>query len=391
MLWSFTMKVRRALMITTAVLGLAPLARSGHEQPVYPSYYPHEIEIAALAPQRGAELMRAGKLHAYVGFAPAFAAVPRDTIGSVESLGAFVVVRLNPVSAFAKDEASACAAAGAIVRDMATRTGGSGLIVHPYPVTPFHGDYLHHADLAEAAIARFAGGGADVSPSVGQGLKVRAEGALAQSLVRPERRGEGASWDAVIAEVAASDLVASSTVAMNGWLGPRWTRSGWFQAHRLLAQSISEPERKQRVDADLARLQGEEVEGGAARLNLERQLVGSLVAGCRGFVAGYTVKREYFNVEFSGGIENIAYDALEGLRSPMFLRTVKLKDFPWNGWLQLGIGQPPTAAWNPIGGFTDDFGQLMWFALGDAAAIPSPYEAAWVLNRISEVEATPRR
>ncbi len=39
--------------------------------------------------------MRAGKLHAYVGSAPAFAAAPADTIGSVESLGSFVVVRLN--------------------------------------------------------------------------------------------------------------------------------------------------------------------------------------------------------------------------------------------------------------------------------------------------------
>jgi hypothetical protein len=35
------------------------------------------------------------------------------------------------------------------------------------------------------------------------------------------------------------------------------------------------------------------------------------------------------------------------------LRTVKLKDFPWNGWLQLGLQPHPSAAWNPVGGFTD--------------------------------------
>ena len=62
-----------------------------------------------------------------------------------------------------------------------------------------------------------------------------------------------------------------------------------------------------------------------------------LTAGCRAMVAGYTVKREHFNASFSDGIENIAYDALEGLNSPMFMRTVKLKDFPWNGWLKLGL------------------------------------------------------
>ena len=384
------MKVRRAIVLAAAALLVASVARSGHEQPVYPSYYPHEIEIAALAPQRASELMRAGKLHAYVGRAQAFAAGPADIIGSVESLGTFVVIRLNPDSLLARDEGWACAAVGAIVRDMAARTGGSGLIVHPYPVTPFHGDYLHHADLAQAAIARFAGG-AGASPSGGHDLKVRAQGALAQNLIRPEWRTEGVDWDAAIAEVGARDLVASATVAMNGWLGPSWTRRGWFHAHRLLANSITEPERRQRVDADLARLQAGEVESAVARINLERDLVGSLTAECRSFVAGYTVQREYFSVGFSSGIENIGFDALEGLHSPIFLRTVKLKDFPWNGWLQLGVGQPPAAAWNPIDGFSDDFGRLVWFAVGDAAAIPSPYEAAWMLNRISEVEAAPRK
>jgi hypothetical protein len=366
------------------------VARSGHEQPVYPSYYPHEIEISALALQRASELMRAGKLHAYVGRAPGFASDPADTIGSVESLGTFVVIRLNPDSPLARDARSACDTAGAIVRDIAARMGGSGFIVHPYPVTPFHGDYLHHADLAQAALARFAGG-ADASPSGGRALKVRSQSALAQSFIRPEWRTDGADWDAAIAEVGVRDLVTSATVAMNGWLGPSWTRQGWFHAHRLLADSITEPERRRRVDADLARLQAGEIKGLVARINLERDLVGLLTAGCRGLVAGYTLQREYFNVRFSSGIENIGFDALEGLHSPIFLRTVKLKDFPWNGWLQLGVGLPPATAWNPIGGFRDDFGRLMWFAVGDAAAIPSPYEAAWMLNRISEVEAASRK
>jgi len=73
----------------------------------------------------------------------------------------------------------------------------------------------------------------------------------------------------------------------------------------------------------------------------------------------------------------------------MFLRTVKLKDFPWNGWLQLGIGTPPQAAWNPVAGFSDDFGRLMWFAIGDPAVMPSPYDANWIVNRFAGLEATP--
>jgi hypothetical protein len=122
---------------------------------------------------------------------------------------------------------------------------------------------------------------------------------------------------------------------------------------------------------------------------LERELVTALAGGCRKIVAGYTVKRDYFSVEFSAGIENIAYDALTGLHSPMFIRTVKLKDFPWNGWLMLGIDGRPTTAWNPIAGMNDPFGRLMWFAIGDPALLPSPYEAGWMLNRISDVQSSP--
>jgi hypothetical protein len=381
------MNLRHALVLTVAALLLAPIARSGHEQPVYPSYYPHEIEIAALGPQEAGELLAKGKLHAYIGGAPGFAAAPPKDVASTVSLGSFVVVRLNPGSAVAEDETRACAIVAAIVRALAARGGDA--IAHPYPVTPLHGDYLHHADLGEAAKVRFGAAAGEATP-LPRPLKLRAEGALAQSLVEPEWRAEGSDWDATIQEVDAGALVASETTLVNGWMGPRWVRSGWFHAYRLLVDSIADPQVRQRVEADVARLQSGKVADPTERANLERDLVRRLTAGCRGAVAGYTVRREYFNVSFSDGIENIAYDALEGLNSPMFLRTVKLKDFPWNGWLKLGVGQAPAAAWNPIGGFTDDFGRLMWFAIGDPAAIPSPYDHAWVLNRISEVEASPK-
>jgi hypothetical protein len=105
-------------------------------------------------------------------------------------------------------------------------------------------------------------------------------------------------------------------------------------------------------------------------------------------VAGYILKREYFNDEFSAGIENISFDSITGLDSPMLLRTVKLKDFPWNGALRLGIEAGPTAAWNPIGGMTDPSGRFMWSAIGDPALLPSPYDAGWMLNRIADLPAS---
>ena len=33
----------------------------------------------------------------------------------------------------------------------------------------------------------------------------------------------------------------------------------------------------------------------------------------------------------------------------------------------------------------------MWFAVGDPALMPSPYESTWILNRFSDVEVPPRQ
>jgi hypothetical protein len=272
----------------------------------------------------------------------------------------------------------------------ALAAAGGDVVAHPYPVTPLHGDYLLHADLADAAKARLGGApetGA-ATTAVG-GLKVRAEGALAQSLLRPEWRAEGAQWDAQVQAIDAGTLLDAARARTNGWIGPRWVRSGWFHAYRLLADTMADPEARRQVEADVARLQSGEMADGAERANVERDLVRRLTAGCRGAVVGYAAKREYYNTSFSDGIENLAPDVLEGLNTPMLLRTAKLKDFPWNGWMKLGTPGAPHAAWNPVGGFTDDAGRLMWSAVGDPAAVPSPYDHGWLLNRISEVKATP--
>jgi hypothetical protein len=374
------MKGRGVILVgvAAAAAALVTVARSGHELPVYPSYYPHEIRVESVSPDRAADLLRSGKIQAHVGPGLSFAGDLPDGIVAVESLGAYVVVRVNPASPLANDEPSACALGETVVGDLSGR--GGAFIFHPYPVTPFHGDYLHHADLAEAARARVRG----ASPA--RDLKLKAFDPLAASLVRPQWRALGSEWDVAIETIDAGTLVAAGTFATNGWLGPPWVRNGWFHAYRVLAEADGGSDRSRHADTAFARLQAGDFDGAVEKINLERDLVRSLTADCRRMVAGYVLKREYMNTEFSAGIENIAYDAIEGLNSPMFIRTVKLKDFPWNGWLFLGTDARPDAAWNPIAGFTDPFGRLMWFALGDPAVVPSPYESGWVLNRVSDVQ-----
>jgi hypothetical protein len=375
------MTARRACLVLLLASATVTVARSGHELPVYPSYYPHEIEMRAVLPERAGALLVDGKLHAYAGATPRRDGAWPGHVQAIESLGSFVLVRLNPSSPHAQEEQSACAAAGTIARTVAATS--EGLVAHPYPVTPLHGDYLHHVDLAETVKRRVYGDGS-ARPTV-DGLKVKAGGS-AQTVVPAEWRVQDGDWDAEVVEVTLASLIDPERFAINGWQGPPGIRSGWFHAHRLLAASIENPPARERVATNLQRLEAGPFVSPLERINLERDFVASLAFGCHASVIGYRVKREFINVEFSAGIENIAFDALDGLNAPMFLRTVKLKDFPWNGWLSLGIDGRPAAAWNPIAGFNDRFGRLLWAAVGDPAAVPSPYDSGWVLNRISDVQ-----
>jgi hypothetical protein len=334
---------RRALGVLIAAIAIATPAEGGHELPIYPSFYPHEIRIETIDPDAAARLLLAGEIQAYVGAEPRFAAAPGDKVSAVESIGSFVLVAVDPPD---------CGALQAAARDLPA--GADGIVFHPYPITPFHADYLQHADRVEAA-------------------KQRARGAA------PARR------DAGIERVDAAALVAAATTRVNGWLGPPWLKSGWFQAYRLLADAL-DPADRPRADDALRRLQQDDFDGVEERLNVERTLLSVLTGNCRRAVAGYTVKREWFNAEFSAGVENIAADSEAGFGAPVFIRTVKLKDFPWNGWLRLGIATRPDAAWNPLAGFSDPAGRLIWSALGDPAAFPAPYGDGWVLNRIADVK-----
>ena len=69
-----------ALTVTGAV-------RGGHELPVYPSDYPHEIEMRTIAPEAAESLLRQSKIHAYLGNELNLSGSAPDMIAAVELLG----------------------------------------------------------------------------------------------------------------------------------------------------------------------------------------------------------------------------------------------------------------------------------------------------------------
>src|SRR5438445_1624624 len=318
--------------ILGAGLALLGVAHAGHEFPFYPSFYPQEITVEALDARSAAQRLAKGTLHAYAGGD----ITDSGKSGVVTSLGSYVVARLEP---------GRCADARSMKDALP-----AGAVWHPYPVTPFHADYLDHADRAEAA-------------------RVGAATGKKQTHVQIEL-------------VEARELMARASARYDGSSGPPWLRQGWFHAHLVVAPVVTDV----RIENAARRLMRGDYRSLEERINLERNLVELLQARCERVVLGYTVRREHYGADHSQGVENVGYDALEGLASAIFPRTVKLRDFPWNGWLNVAAPAPPSSAWNPVvGGFGDAFGHLVWSALADPAFLPSPHGRGWIENRVSAI------
>jgi hypothetical protein len=351
---------------------------AGHSVSHFPSYYPHEILIEAIEPTAAAKGLSDETLHAYVGAVPAFVGPAPKHVESVRSLGSILVLSFKTASPrFASADARCTAARGIMAALRDEKVGG--FIFHPYPVTPYHADYLHHLDRVEAAMKAVDGASALASSE-----KLGAKGRLATAIVRARWQLAADGADVLLEEVPVDELLASTGLPFDGWSGPPWAKEGWFEAHRLLASALDAGAREA-TDDDYTRLRRGETLGLAERADLERRLVAALTRACARMAVGYTTKEEFVDAAYPAGIENVAYDSLNGLNSPIFLRTVKLKEYPWNGKLHLGVRERSAGAWNPVAGFTDPMGRLIWSAVGDPAMIQFPFNASWMHNRVQSV------
>lgn len=371
-----TVRPARVLLVLVAVCSAASPAEAGHEIPYYPSFYPQEIRIDLAGPAAALRLLEKNAIHAYVG--PLAAPKGAAHLAWVESFRSFVVLTFNPASRAFADARERCAAAARLAPALAP--AGGEYVVHPYPVTPYHEDYLHHVDLIEAAKAPAA-----VAGAAGPALRLRVRAGIAAPAAGPAWRPADGDWDAALEAIELSTLVRDEATRLGGWLGPPWLKEGWFQAHALYSRGVTDASTRSAIEETFARRIRGGYAGAVERLNLERRLVSLLTRGCERVPVGYALGREAFNDDYSEGVENVGHDSQTGLGSAVFLRTVKLKDFPWNGWLRLAAGSRAAAAWNPIGGFGDETGRLAWAALADAALLPAPQGGGWVPDRARAV------
>ena len=352
----------KVLVVVVLVLVLVPLAWAGHELTFYPAFYPQEVSVRWVEPRAAAPLLRKNALHAYAGADPLAGALS-EKVRYAESLRGWVVLTFARPTG---DAEARCAAGAALVRALGPR---APFVAHPWPVTPYHDDYVQQYDLVQRARER----------SAGAVPRVRAAGPLKSALTAA---GVGVAPDAeaVVEEITLSSLLDGVETRLAGWHGPAWLKEGWFQAWLLEAPALPPAAREAAEDTFRRRADGAPLPA-AERVNLERRLVGQATAGCERVVLGYTLRHEALDDDYNEGVENIAVDSQAGVASPIFLRTVKLKDFPWNGWLHVGVEGGARSAWNPIAGFTDPAGRVIWAAVGDPALLLDPDNARFVPNR----------
>jgi hypothetical protein len=348
-----------------------PAAQAGHEVSYYPSFYPQEIRIEPLDPDAAAREFGNAKdpLHAYLGTAPRFAADIPSHLKSVVSLRSLIAARINPGSDRLASRDARCRVLAAVAPLLAA---APDVVAHAYPITPYHADYLDHVDRVLDR-GRGSAQEAEVSP-----LHVRAE---SDGLLAGAERSDGVAWDVAVREVAVDALKRDAGVTFDAWPGPPWAKDGWFQAYHLLRPAVSDRIDGKRADGIHDLLVDGDTHDDVHRIGLERDLVEALTRGCDSAVIGYRLRREFYTDDFTNGIENITVDSQWGFNSAVVVRTLKLKDLPWNGWMRLGIDRPAAAAWNPVAGFTDAAGRLVWAIVGDNAFLPIPYNSLWAANR----------
>jgi hypothetical protein len=189
--WVDRVAVKRgsgAALICLSLLSAGSPTSAGHGVVSTPSFYPHEIAIDTIDPAAAASQLKKNSLHAYIGSTPGFSGDIPDDLKMVESLDAFLVLTFNTASAKFKLPGQRCAVARGILAGFTEPPQNT--VVHPYPITPFHSDYLHHLDRIEEAKARV-----QVQAALDLALRFRAKGSRARALVQSRWALNDDNWD----------------------------------------------------------------------------------------------------------------------------------------------------------------------------------------------------
>src|SRR5262245_17658773 len=243
------------IALAVGIIAFGGQGGAGHSVGHFPSYYPDEIRVDVVDPEAAARGLADETLHAYVGAVPKFTQPIPSHVKSVRSLGSFLVLSLDRASERFATAEDRCVTARSVTAVLGKESAGR-FTFHPYPITPYHADYLHHVDRIEAAKGAVGTGPAQAAPT-----SVGARGGLAETIVQGRFGAAADRSDVVLQEVPVDDLIFTAGVRLDGWSGPPWAKEGWFHAYRLLSPALDDASRAE-VDDIFEQLLHGELRGG---------------------------------------------------------------------------------------------------------------------------------
>ena len=429
-----------AMLVSTYVEGVM----AGHENPFQQSYYPHEVrffkidnpdEVPRLIAETSDTPVVKG-LHLYLAPVSVDDVKEARRVGpakSLKTLGSIYTVLLNPVddgrNPFASKKFRQAFARFLIDREaLATGLGDAEPLY--IPITRYHPDYRFVIDIDQRIRGQWKPNEAmvkqalaDYLESVGgsvEGGRITIEGSeavlavagiegdaiagvivkqLAEKLEKLGFKVKTISMEAsptrlrdleeyqgvniVVERLDLLDYIFERLRNVNGiYVGLDAYDDARLAAHIYLKPGGADDEASRAAQ----KLLSGDYSGWQERMNLIRTLIlGGIDESVRTPVM-LTYQHYLYNDDYDQGVENMARSPITGPFSDVFYRTVKLRLFPWNGWLLVGLDVERSSAYNPVLGFTDKWGRNLWMMLSDSASVFQPYNGSWEVNRVVWME-----
>lgn len=377
---------------------LVNVVYGGHELILYPSFYPHElrffrVENAEDASQLIAQTSTTGTvkgLHLYLApLKPAAKRLNNTKINFIQEVDRLYYLVINLDKRPWNNSAVADLLMNSISRDsVAAKLNGQPVYL---PILSYQGDYIYVADISESLrMKSFSIDSSElrklkitaIKLSV-QEVEEEAVEAVASELGKLGNVSvvkDGADdWDFKLSSISLNNFFQKNTVWANGIYFDLDAYQGYSLAAAIYRQSVNMSSEPQSIyNKILYGRYSNEFE----KMLLVRQLVRwGIKHG--GIIPLFITYRHYmFNDDWDEGIYNMAVNPLTGISTDVFYRTVKLKLFPWNGWLLIGHNDTEDCSYNPFMFEKTLYCRAILMLVSDSAFIHQPYNGSWEVNRV---------
>jgi hypothetical protein len=362
------------------------IGSAGHELIQYQSYYPHEIRFLdvdntdlALKLMKNTTLLSAENgLHLYIDRLKKEAARINYTVKYLSHITTIYQLKFKKSNQyFQNNDLRLTISYGCINREeLAKERQSNPLFI---PLLPYHRENSYVRDFEGMLKTRMC---TDLPDKLSQ-LKIAFVNGLedlANKIIDQIKHNSGYridakrvdishDWDMLVTILDFSNYTISNLNYINGIYYGIDSFDGPFFIKSFFYEESKKPEWNIRNENDL--------------FLYTRMLVYDWYKNSYNYPLMYDTEYYVFNDDYDVGLHNMAWSPLVGFLEPSaFFRTVKIKLFPWNGWLLVGSPSVDKCRFNPflVPGDATCYG--LWSVLSDPAFVLNPYNLTFEPNRV---------